>query len=215
MMKTMLELVRSEFEQWGYSLKKDIDGVLLYASNVGYDYWVICSNIDIITIQKDLFDQVMEYREELDFIEKNLTLLLLIDENGEQRSLDSIRIENNKSYFKKFVLRYTFDSVQDLNKLMAEKDVSSIANLLLSEQYFNNIKNDSQSFRGVSLLYSMAHKLPFIPIISETKERGVVNLHFSSSELSELLQWVENAPIGEREMINYLDQLTNNENNEN
>lgn len=204
----MLELICTEFEQWGYTLRKEMDGVLLYASNVGYDYWVICSNIDIITIQKRLFDQLKEFSGELDFIEKNITLLLLIDNEGDFRDLDTIKVENNKSYFKKFVLRYTTESVVNLDKLLEDKGVDSIANLLLSEQCFNNIKNDSSSLNEIALLYSIAHKLPFIPVISETKERSVVDFHFSSPELCELFEWVERAPTGEREIINYLNQLT-------
>lgn len=210
-MKTMLELICTEFEQWGYTLRKEMEGVLLYASNVGYDYWVICSNIDIITIQKRLFDQIKEFSGELDFIEKNITLLLLIDNDGDYRDLDTIKVENNKSYFKKFVLRYTSDSVTNLIKLLEDKGVGSIANLLLSEQCFNSIKNGSRPMSEVLLLYSIAHKLPFIPIISETKERSVVDLHFSSPELYELFEWVEKAPTEEHEIINYLNQLTINE----
>ena len=210
-MKTMLELICSEFEKWGYTLLKEMDGALLYASNVGYDYWVICSNIDIITVQKSLFDHIKEYSGELDFVEKNITLLLLIDNDGELRNLDSIRVENNKSYFKKFVLRYTSNSVTNLIKLLEDKGVGSIANLLLSEQCFNTIKNGSRSMSEVSLLYSIAHKLPFIPVISETKERSVVDFHFSSPELCELFEWVEKAPAGEREITNYLNQITINE----
>lgn len=210
-MRTIINLICKEFEQWGYSLKKTIEGSLLYASNIGYDYWIVCSNIDILKDQKHLYDQISKYIKEFDFIEKNITLLLLSDIDSNLKTVDAIKIENNKSYFKKYVLQYSSDSVEELYRYIEDNGVDSIANLILSEQYFNQIKNDSQSLSGVSLLYTIAHKLPFVPIFVEPKERSVVDFKFSSKELNELFDWVNHAPSNERELDNYLNTLINEE----
>ena len=206
-MRTMLELICSEFERWGYSLKMEFDGNILFASNVGFDYWIVCSNIDVIPIQKLLYDKLEEFKCEFEYIEKNITLLLLIDNEGDLKSIDTIKVENNKSYFKKFVLQYTEKSVSELNNILTEKKVDSIADLLLSEQYFTHLKYDSQTLNGVTLLYSIAHKLPFIPIKSVTKEKSKINLNFSSLELDDLFKWVNQAPSEERDLYVYLEKF--------
>ena len=206
-MRTMLELICSEFERWGYSLKMEFDGNILFASNVGFDYWIVCSNIDVIPSQKSLYDKLEEFKCEFEYIEKNITLLLLIDNEGDLKSIDTIKVENNKSYFKKFVLQYTEKSVSELNNILTENKVDSIADLLLSEQYFTQLKYDSQTLNGVTLLYSIAHKLPFIPIKSITKEKSKINLNFSSLELDDLFKWVNQAPSEERDLYVYLEKF--------
>lgn len=206
-MRTMLELICSEFERWGYSLKMEFDGNILFASNVGFDYWIVCSNIDVIPSQKSLYDKLEEFKCEFEYIEKNITLLLLIDNEGDLKRIDTIKVENNKSYFKKFVLQYTEKSVSELNNILTENKVDSIADLLLSEQYFTHLKYDSQTLNGVTLLYSIAHKLPFIPIKSITKEKSKINLNFSSQELDDLFEWVNQSPSEERDLYVYLEKF--------
>lgn len=206
-MRTMLELICFEFERWGYSLKREFDGIFLFASNVGSDYWIVCSNIDVIPIQKSLYDKLEEFKCEFEYIEKNITLLLLIDNEGDLKRIDTIKVENNKSYFKKFVLQYTEKSVSELNNILTENKVDSIADLLLSEQYFTHLKYDSQTLNGVTLLYSIAHKLPFIPIKSITKEKSKINLNFSSQELDDLFEWVNQSPSEERDLYVYLEKF--------
>ena len=134
-------------------------------------------------------------------------MLLLIDCNGEYKTIDSIKVENNKSYFKKFVLQYSEKSVSELNNILTEKKVDSIADLLLSEQYFTHLKYDSQTLNGVTLVYSIAHKLPFIPIKSVTKERSKIDFRFSSPELVDLFEWVNQSPSEERDLYVYLEKF--------
>ena len=206
-MRTILEIICSEFVRWGYSLKREFDGNILFASNVGFDYWIVCSNIDVIQIQKSLYDKLEEFKCEFDYIEKNITLLLLIDNEGDLKRIDTIKVENNKSYFKKFVLQYTEKSVSELINILTENKVDSIADLLLSEQYFTHLKNDLHTLNGVTLLYSIAHKLPFIPIKSITKEKSKINLNFSSQELDDLFEWVNQSPSEERDLYVYLEKF--------
>ena len=78
---------------------------------------------------------------------------------------------------------------------------------MLSEQYFTHLKYDSQTLNGVTLLYSIAHKLPFIPIKSVTKEKSKINLNFSSLELDDLFKWVNQAPSEERDLYVYLEKF--------
>ena len=206
-MRTMLDIICSEFVRWGYSLKREFDGYRFFASNVGFDYWIVCSNIDVMTNQKSLYDKLEEFKCEFEYIEKNITLLLLIDNEGDLKRIDTIKVENNKSYFKKFVLQYTEKSASELNNILTENRVDSIADLLLSEQYFTQLKYDSQIFNGVTLLYSIAHKLPFIPIKSVTKEKSKINLNFSSQELDDLFEWVNQSPSEERDLYVYLEKF--------
>lgn len=154
-----------------------------------------------------MYDKLEELKCEFEYIEKNITLLLLIDNEGDLKRIDTIKVENNKSYFKKFVLQYTEKSVSELNNILTENRVDSIADLLLSEQYFTQLKYDSQIFNGVTLLYSIAHKLPFIPIKSVTKEKGKINLNFSSQELDDLFEWVNQSPSEERDLYVYLEKF--------
>lgn len=208
-MRTMLEIIYSEFERWGYSLRKEFDGIILFASNVGYDYWIVCSNINVLSIQKSLYDQLEEFKSEFEYIEKNISMLLLIDCNGEYKTIDSIKVENNKSYFKKFVLQYSEKSVSELETILKDNNKGSIADIVLSDQYFSQLKKDSETLNGVTLMYCIAHKLPFIPIKSVTKERSKIDFRFSSPELVDLFKWVKQAPSEEKDLIDYLDKLSN------
>lgn len=206
-MRTMLEIICSEFERWGYSQKREFAGNILFASNVGYDYWIVCSNIDVLSIQKSLYDQLVKCKYDFEYIEKNISLLLLIDSNGNYKSIDTIKIENNKSYFKKYVLRYSEESVSELDTILKENNVDSIADLLLTEQYFTKLKYDSETLNGVTLLYSIAHKLPFIPIKSATKEKSKINLKFGTQELDDLFEWVNQSPSEERDLFVYIEKF--------
>lgn len=213
-METINDIVANEFALNGYKKILEIEGRSLTKAAQGTDYWVIGSDVNDYYKQKELFDDILNRQERFEFIEKNLSLLLLINvSNQENKDIDIIQIENDKSYFKKYVIKYDQESVKGLIEIMKKQAARSIASLLLDMQYFVQLKEETDHQTAVSLLYNIAHKLPFIPLMSSQKQRVEANLEFDSSELTDLLKWVNDAPTDENRIEKYINDsiLDNNE----
>lgn len=74
----------------------------------------------------------------------------------------------------------------------------------MDNEYFSNLLSQQGVITTEYLLYTLAHKLPFIPINVNHKERKMVELSFEDSNLSENLEWVNNAPSSESDLQNYI-----------
>lgn len=213
-METIKDIVANEFALNGYKRILEIEGRPLMKASSGTDYWVIGSDVKDYYKQKELFDNIPKQQENFEFIEKNLSLLLLINVNNqENKDVDVIQIENDKSYFKKYVIKYDQESVKGLIEIMEKQAAESIASLLLDMQYFVQLKEETEHQTAVSLLYNISHKLPFIPLMAAQKQRVETHLEFESSELTDLLTWVNDAPTDENRIEKYINDsiLDNNE----
>lgn len=73
-----------------------------------------------------------------------------------------IEIENDPYYFKKYVLAYTQDSSQQLFNLLS-KDYSgiSLSDIMMMPKSFSKLQEENV-FGPYHLLYSLAHKVPFL-----------------------------------------------------
>ena len=80
-------------------------------------------------------------------------------------------------------------------------------------QYFVQLKEEADHQTAVSLLYNIAHKLPFIPLMAVQKQRVEAHLEFDSSEWTDLLKWVDDAPTDENRIERYINEsiIDNNE----
>lgn len=214
-METINDIIINEFVFCGYRPIIDFKGRMFICSTNGSDYWLVSQNPNDFNKQKELYDRIIELSTDMRFVEKNLSLLLLVDmDNPDNEKLDTIKIENEKSYFKKYVLMYNQDSVKGLIGIITEKKVKSVAELVLDTQYFNQLQSDTGQLTPITLLYSIAHKLPFIPINSTPVVRTDTNLNMTEN-LVGLMQWVMNAPDNSEKIEKYvIDSININEVNE-
>ena len=213
-METINDIIINEFALCGYKTITDIEDHLFIYSTSGIDYWLISQKPDDFNKQKELFDRIIKQSVEMKFVEKNLSLLLLVNmDDATNESIDTIMIENEKSYFKKYVLKYNQESVSGVIHILKENKAKSIAELILEPQYFDQLRSDIGQLTPITLLYSIAHKLPFIPINASPIVRTDMDLNLSEDSAN-LLQWVIDAPNSNEEIENYIYDSINNEENE-
>ena len=203
-METINDIIINEFVLCGYKFVEDIDGRMLIGSTSGIDYWLVSQNPNDFNKQKELFDRIIELSTDVRFVEKNLSLLLLVDmDDSNNQKIDTIKIENEKSYFKKYVLKYNQESVKGLIDIITEKKVKSVAELILDTQYFNQLQSEIGQLTPITLLYSISHKLPFIPINASLVVRTDTDLNFTE-DLVGLMQWVMNVPDNSEKIEKYI-----------
>ncbi len=208
MMETINDIILKEFDVCNYKKVADIDGRPFMSATVGIDYWLVSSKVDDVVNQTQLFKKVMEQTSECKFVEKNLSLLLLVNIDGHNNiDTEVVQIENDKFYFKKYVLKYNQESVNGLIEIMRQKNVETIGPLLLDDSNFEQLKNSTDTLSAISLLYSIAHKLTFIPIPSSSKPREDTKLNLDSYELQDLLDWVKQSPSKDTDIDTYLKNL--------
>ena len=212
-METINDIILNEFEGCNYHKVADIDGRPFMSATVGVDYWLVSSQVDDVANQTQIFKKVMEQTSEYKFVEKNLSLLLLVNADVQNNiDTDVVQIENDKFYFKKYVLKYNQESVNELIKMMTQNNLQNISPLLLDDSNFELLRSSPDTLSAISLLYSIAHKLTFIPIPSSSKPREDTELNLNSEKLQSLLGWVENAPSTETDIDTYLNKfITENE----
>lgn len=203
-MKTIFDIIVNEFTAGDYTLLENVSGMPLFCSNDGKDYWIIANDPNILESQKSLFKQLTEKSTQYIHIEKNLSLLLLQDVSVQGDRFEAIKVEKDKSYFKKYLLNYSTDEVYDLVSIMDSRHATTIADLLMETEYFSFLKKNPNVQSGVHLLYTLAHKLPFIPVNTIVKDRKEVNFHFSSPDMFSLLEWVNKAPSREFDIDKYI-----------
>lgn len=145
---------------------KDCDcWVVKHNDNNIHDYWVISYDFDI-NKQDNIFKNIHKARIADDpSFNKNLSLLLVKKmDNIDLTTVDEsiIEIENDSYYFKKYVLAYTQDSSQQLFNLLS-KDYRgiSLSAIMMMPKSFSKLKEENV-FGPYHLLYSLAHKVPFL-----------------------------------------------------
>lgn len=145
---------------------KDCDcWVLKHKDNSIHDFWIISYDFDI-NKQDNLFKSIHRTGiAEAPTFNKNLSLLFVKKmDNIDISTIDEsiIDIENDPYYFKKYVLAYTQESSQQLFKLLSE-DFSgiSLSDIMMMSESFKKLQEE-KSFGPYHLLYSLAHKIPFL-----------------------------------------------------
>ena len=128
-MKIIENIVLNEFTQYNYEILESSEGVIVLGSkneNV-FDYWIITSKKERYDNQLDLYELLVEkLKDNYRHVDKNLSLLLLCNiDNKDWANINPVDIENDKSYFKKYVLKYTSNAAQDLANLIEKQDVKA------------------------------------------------------------------------------------------
>lgn len=211
-MKTIEDIVLNEFTISSYKIIVTFDDVTVLGVNNAIDYWVITSNKYWIDNQFDLYEKLTNGMKNFNFMEKNLSLLLLY--NIEFDKIDVVSIENDKSYFKKYVLKYSNKAASDLIGVMNERCVHSISELMMDGDIFTYARNSGDSINEYSLIYAISHKLAFIPVKAQGEAYTSNNFSFSSDTISKIFDWVNDAPDDDHRIGSYIQNLLKEDYNE-
>ena len=166
-MENLIDLINHEFETAQYVELSD----KIWKHEKYNDFWVILSvegDYDLDKLQEDVFAGLEGLRRDFPSSEKS-TSMLIVQRVGDEATKDPQRViadENNVYYFKKYVIQYTEEEWKEANKLLTN-DGRSLGELLMQPEVFERVKQDEKSANR--LLYTVAHKLPFIMMRAERK----------------------------------------------
>lgn len=189
-METFRDFVVSTFLENGYrKIGTLLDSLHFFKSEQYEDYWLLGDEDGWYERQVEVFQEMQSiYETEYPFAEKNTSLLMLCDVAIKDLQMARlIEIENDPIYFKKYVLTYTNDAC---SKLLNLKGVLDIADLAMDSNVFNEMFKETH-IGPTTLLYSMMHKLPFLPIKQSTSKIQQHNMDFTDEENSELMGFLE------------------------
>ena len=213
-METITDFLFTCFKTYGYEIHwrcQDLTFVVL-KHRVYNDFWILSTEFDASKRQSLVFDDYKEivcskYPSAL----KNTSFLFVkkhdtIELNKQDKSI--IEIENNSYYFKKYVLAYTDVAFSELVDLLDTNDGElSLSRALMEKDNFEKLKSE-KSYGAYHLLYSIAHKLPFvvIDVMQKKFEPGIPTYIESENDVVESLKFYD-----ERNDVESMLRILNNE----
>ncbi|KRE48401.1 ABC-three component system middle component 1 [Paenibacillus sp. Soil724D2] len=186
----MINLLKKIFTKSGFQISSDIlssssNAFFAERTNDGkFDFFVIVSinKLKLIDNYTDLFEDyystIITNRQGFIGIEKNLSLILLMESNSLQFSKEQSAfiydIEEDPYFFKKYVLVYT-QQQQELviERINQENEIIEYLNdFLLNPNYFNSFKRsqDSEIAMEYDLVSKLFIKIPFLNMKHEIKK---------------------------------------------
>lgn len=173
--------IENLFVENGYV--KTNEGLMSYNDPKRIDFWWITDVFDFEK-QLDLYKEILTKNEGDFLLDKNLSVLVInkVDDFSTQLSEKIVEIENDVYFFKKYCLCYTESSWKNLEEIIEKSENLSFHELALEMESFNALKNESNTgnFGAYMLLYSIAHKLPFLML--DVKPKAIGDCQYVGSE---------------------------------
>jgi hypothetical protein len=164
----MDNIINKIFEEKDHK-EQEVSDFKIFSLRGHYNYWIIINRDDLSSIleeQIDLFLKAKEIVGQAQF-DKNANLLIL----NKVTSIDAInkdhllQIEEDLFHFKKSIIYYTEEELVKLKEVIDLSNVTrSIESMLLDENVFEQHKTRFDANEYQSLLYRIAHKIPFLRI---------------------------------------------------
>lgn len=194
-MDNLTDLVFKEFEKAGY---RSEDG-LLWKHQTYMDFWIVVrpeGDYDLSILQEEIYGKLTSEREREPEMEKNTSLLILnlVGEAGKNRQR-IIEDENDVYVYKKYVIQYTRQEWDDVKGLI-EREGVPYDELLMRADLFKKMRADHNGSWG--LLYTIAHKLPFVAMTVTKKDYEISEDVHVQADLEGLLAWVDTIEAPER-----------------
>lgn len=164
----MIELISKIFKGKNYDEIESID-YKIYSLKENDNFLIVITKDDLSKIldeQINLFVKCKQAVNQPEF-DKNANLLVLnkVVTIDSVKKDDFLKIEEDPYYFKKSIIYYTEQELNKLNETIGEFDVLEFIEIsILKEEVFEQHKNHFDKNHYQSLLYRIAHKLPFIKI---------------------------------------------------
>ena len=206
-MKMLIHLVENEFARAGYT--QLTEG--LWVNSEQTDFWLVCvlqGDYQLKEFQEQLLSDYASLFSEYKLMEKNTSLLLLneVEYAVDKKPGKVVADENDPYDFKKYIIQYTQDEWKQAKVFLEEKE--SLANVLMQPDIFAKLKKDGVN-SPVALLYTIAHKLPFVMMPVEHKEFQFRNeLFYNDQQESELDDWL-NTIVSKGDISHKIDELLN------
>lgn len=187
-MENLIDLIHNEFKIAQY---KEIEQRIW--KHLEYnDFWVTVSlegEYELYKLQEDIFASLEGVRKDFPSSEKSTSLLIIqrVGSNAEKNPHRVIEDENNVYYFKKYVIQYTEVEWNEVKTLIDEG--RSLGELLMETEVFEQLKQNVNSANR--LLYTVAHKLPFIMMRAERKPYDPNPNITVGAELQHLLERID------------------------
>ena len=203
-MKNIIDIVKSCFEEANY-LVQDISNYQLahLKGENKHDYWIITKEFDL-NKQEEFFEKVKDTVDDASFL-KNISVLFVKHQDQIDLSIADdkiIEMENDPYFFKKYVLSYTDDSVKGLLDLLNGKNADiSISDILMEDGNFQQMKKENK-FGTYHLLYSLAHKLPFITMnVTPKNFDAIANFNIIDGKDKQLLEKIDSITDDNKEIL--------------
>ena len=187
-MENLIDLIHNEFKIAQY---EEI-GQRIWKHLEYNDFWVTVNlegEYELDKLQEDIFASLEGVRKDFPSSEKSTSLLIIqrVGSNAEKNPHRVIEDENNVYYFKKYVIQYTEVEWNEVKTLIDEG--RSLGELLMETEVFEQLKQNENSANR--LLYTVAHKLPFIMMRAERKPYDPNPNITVGAELQHLLERID------------------------
>lgn len=181
------------FKYHGFN-SEDLDfGTLYSLKDFGY-YWLVVrvqELSDVLENQDKWFEICHEIVHVKDF-HKNASLLILIQKEDKPiQKAEIFKIEEDPFQFKKYVLAYTKEALEKLDEETDGGDPKALLRKLSDQDVFNSYKKAYDQAVWQKLLYSIAHKLPFLKVDVDKEEslKSLIDKSRMDLENAELLKF--------------------------
>jgi len=216
-METIEDLICSEFIKAGYSAIGKLADSPIFGNNDNSDFWLLLSDYDIdVEYQQKLADNYGKLTDEYIAAAKNTSVLVLkkVEHIDDDKKSWAVGVENDKFYFKKYVLLYTEVAFDKLKNEVVVDMGKSLSSCLADTKVFKKLKADTQE-GAYTLLYGIAHKLPFLLVeMQKSNLELAYPTSWSSPSVHETNDWVNRIPDENQEIEEYLDEILNSVGNE-
>lgn len=191
-MESINDIISRELKIANYSCCSD----RFWHHSVYADYWLVVQHIgpfNIEELQEKCYADLEQERLIFPDSDKNTSLLILNQVESKNRDI-VVSVEDNSFYFKKYVIQYTEEEIARCLDYINGQPRISLGKILLNPDLFSEIKRNLNN--PMSLLYTIAHKLPFVMMEVEKKTYSIdTNIILSKPGLSSLLEWVDLQPL--------------------
>lgn len=212
----MNKFITELFKQFNYEVIDEARD-LSFFKHINYkDFWIIVNAVNAFKLEdqetiagkaKTIFAQ---YKE----AEKNTSLLVLlqVEQTSEGILNDIVEIENDPFYFKKYVLAYTKSSKEAIEQY----SIKNFSSILMQPQNFQALKNEAEVSGPYHLLYSIAHKLPFLMTDVQVQDTSLSsNQYIPREEMLDAFNWMQSidfcAEDFAKEVLNKFENLIDTE----
>lgn len=186
----MREIIKNIFEEMGFLIDSELLGGkdAFYTERTAdnkFDFFVVLFqkaeevNEEVNNKFIDFLNVIIENKQNYMGLNKNLTLLMLLEcDSLEQREIINsliFEIEEDPYDFKKYILPYSVDEVNEMKKNLINSGASTVRYIqqkVFEVQLFSDFKRsvDSLSVKEYELITKLFIKLPFLTLDIKTQD---------------------------------------------
>lgn len=167
----MRRIILNEFTVNDYLILLEEEGIVYLKHQNFEEYWIVYFREFNLENQSESYSHYLElFAEQYPTIKKN-TSLVIVEEEGRKSDDEIVSIENDPYLFKKYYLSYNAENAEGLERLLSQEEgaLVKVEELMVKPETFSHLKDEATG--GVyHLLYAIAHKLPFLPVIVDHEE---------------------------------------------